>query len=146
MNSRPASSTLNWFKLSDLRQVYVASEALQVTSALSWSPVEEKLAFTGCMSDACGLYLLDAQTNSLQLLAGIETTLWQPLWKPDGTQVAVAVPDAFQYYVVDVGNGGIVYKGPFDQVGWQAGAGSPAAGWGVNFAKEWKGNCFKESR
>ena len=31
LNSRAASTTLNWFGLSDLRQVYVASEALQVT-------------------------------------------------------------------------------------------------------------------
>jgi len=146
LNSRLASTTLNWFALSDLRQVYVASEALQVTSALSWSPVEEKLAFTGCMSSACGLYLLDAQTNSLRLLAGMETTVWQPLWKPDGTQVAVAVPDAFKYYVVDAETGGVVYEGPFDQVAWQAEAGSPVAEWGMNFAREWKGNCFKESK
>lgn len=146
LNSRPASTTLNWFALSDLRQVYVASEALQVTSALSWSPVEEKLVFTGCMSGGCGLYLLDAQTNSLRLLAGMETTVWQPLWKPDGTQVAVAVPDAFKHYVVDASSGEVVYQGPFDQVGWQVGADSPAASWGVNFAKEWQGNCFKESK
>lgn len=145
VNNRTASASLNWFRLSDVTEVYVTAATLQVKSLLSWSPVAEQLAFSACLTGetGCGLYLLDVETNSVRMLAEMDLSLWEPLWKPDGTQVAVIGADSQRVYVVDVASGQVVSNDPFDAALWMPAAYSPVMDWGVSFAKEWDGgNCF----
>jgi hypothetical protein len=144
-NSRTTSTTLNWFRSSDVTQVYVAAATLEPRSMLSWSPGGELLAFSACQVDesGCGLYILDGMTNTVRMLAEVEMSLWEPLWKPDGTQVAVISEETM--YVVEVASGAVVYSGPFDTETWSPAADSPVADWGVKFARAWEGgNCFEK--
>lgn len=147
LNDHPSSATLNWIRLSDVTEIYVTAAALQVKSLLSWSPTGEQLAFSACLAgeSGCGLYLLDAETNSVRMLAEMDISLWEPLWKPDGTQVAVIAADSRRVYVVDVASGQVVSNDPFDSALWMPAAYSPVTKWGVMFAREWDGgNCFAD--
>jgi dipeptidyl aminopeptidase/acylaminoacyl peptidase len=138
-------AALRWFRLADTSQVYDPAPQLQVTSQLVWSPEGDRLAFSACEADnqACGLYLLDAATNTVRLLAAVEPTLWDPLWKPDGSQVAVIGSGSGTLFVVGAEKGERVYTGNFDLNAWQPAPNSPLMGWGVSFARNWEGgNCF----
>lgn len=144
LSGRISSVTLNWLRLNDFQTIHVTAPALHVSSMLSWAPVEDRLAFVACVEgSACGLYLLEAETNVVRLLTEVEVSKWEPLWKPDGTQVAVIGSTSGMMVVVDVENGAIVYRGRFDLGAWQPPSRSPVNEWGVQFAREWDGgNCF----
>ncbi|GAP16146.1 hypothetical protein LARV_03942 [Longilinea arvoryzae] len=143
------SATLRWFQLEDVNQVYNPAPQLRVASQLAWSPTADELAFSACQgnNEDCGLYLLDAKTNTVKRLAALEASFWEPLWKPDGSQVAVIGSGSGMVFVVDAQTGERVYTGKFDLDAWQPAEESALAGWGVSFARSWDGgNCFTESK
>ncbi len=146
-NGSPSGETLRWFRLADVAQVYNPAPQLKVTSQLAWSPTGDQLAFTACQAagDGCGLYVFDVETNAVKRLADMELSVWEPLWKPDGSQVAAVGSGSATLFVADVETGKLVYTGKFDLDAWQPAADSPVAGWGVQFSKNWNGgNCFTE--
>lgn len=141
-------------ELSDLQPVEAQILNLQVESKLAWSPVADMLVFTAIDQTTYkrGVYLLDARTtqgsNQVRLLGELDSySPWMPLWKPDGSQVAVVTWDSASLFVVDVDRGGVVYEGKFDLAAWQPAADAPVRNWGVSVEKMLAvGNCFESQQ
>jgi hypothetical protein len=140
--------------LSDLQPIEAQIMNLQVESKLAWSPVADMLVFTAIDQTTYqrGVYLLDARTtqesNQVRLLGELDSySPWMPLWKPDGSQVAVVTWDSASLFVVDVERGGVVYEGKFDLASWQPAADAPVRNWGVSVEKMLElGNCFESQQ
>lgn len=132
-------STLRWFDVNDVSRVHEPAPGLMVTSGLTWSPWTNELAFTACDADGlCGLYVLDAQSDEVRRLADAEANSWNPLWKPDGSQVAVVGAEEKSLLVVDAANGAEIHRGVYDSNQWNV-------YWGVDFTRNGnEGNCFAE--
>lgn len=147
--SQMRSSEIRWVDLLDGARVHSPAPDLFVDSQLAWSPVKEEVAFFACRAERtdCGLYLLDTVTDQVRFVSGVGTTLWDPLWSPDGSQVAfVDTTDSdFTLFIIEIINGGVVYEAPFDGDAWKAPDDAPIYQWGVDFPHGWDGgNCFEK--
>ncbi len=139
-------SRLRWFNLRDVSQVYEPVPDKQVHSTPAWSPNGETLAFFACEEDQknCGLYLLTAETNTTRLLTSAGHSMWPLLWKPDNSQIAFVDTQTpvHTLYVLDATSGEILEESLFDADLWQPPAESLLNDWGVNFPREYIGNCY----
>lgn len=147
--SQMRSSEIRWVDLLDGARVHSPAPDLFVDSQLAWSPVKEEVAFFACRAERtdCGLYLLDTVTDQVRFVSGVGTTLWDPLWSPDGSQVAfVDTTDSdFTLFIIEIINGGVVYEAPFDGEAWKAPDDAPIYLWGMDFPHGWDGgNCFEK--
>lgn len=143
-----SNSSLRWFDLRSLETIHQPAPELVNLGVLSWSTKLEKLAVFGCNADqkGCGLYLLDPVTDHLQLLLPDVYSSWQPIWNPDGSQIAFVntLGQNNFMYVVNIHNGQVVYQGTFDPTAWQVPADAPTNAWGVTFPHGVNGSrCFE---
>lgn len=143
-----SNSSLRWFDLRSLETIHQPAPELINLGVLSWSTKLEKLAVFGCKADqkGCGLYLLDPVTDQLQLLLPDVYSSWQPIWNPDGSQIAFVntLGQNNTMYVVNIHNGQVVYQGTFDPIAWQVPADAPTIAWGVTFPHGVNGSrCFE---
>ena len=141
-------NSLRWFDLRDLETIQQPAPELVNLGILSWSTKVEKLAVFGCKADQqdCGLYLLDPATDQTRLLLPGVYTSWQPIWSPDGVQIAFVdtIKESNTLYVVDIQTGQVIYQGEFDADAWQVPANSPTNAWGVTFPRGLNGSrCFE---
>jgi hypothetical protein len=153
MTSDPTGSVLShslrWLDLRSIQTIHQPAPDLVNLGVLSWSTKQEKLAIFGCKADQkdCGLYQLDPATNYVRLLLAGVYANWQPIWSPDGSQIAFVdiLKEGYPLYVVDVQTGQVIYQGKFDANAWQVPDDSPTNQWGVSFPRGREGNaCFIE--
>ena len=142
-------NSLRWFDLRSIQTIHQPAPELVNIGMLSWSPKLETLAVFGCQTDQkdCGLYLLDPQTDQIRLLLPGVYANWQPIWSPDGRQIAFvdALKDGSTMYIVDITTEKVVYQGAFNADTWQVPANSPTHAWGVTFPHGMTGSrCFDE--
>jgi len=138
---------LTWFDLRDFQTIHQPAPEIENIGHLVWSPAQEILVVFGCKANQqdCGLYLLDPQSGGLGLLLPGVHTSWQPIWKPDGSQIAFVdqLDEGYTLYVVEIQTGEIVFQGPFDVDAWQVPTGSPTLQWGVEIPRGLYGSrCF----
>ncbi len=141
------NSSLRWFDLHSLDTIHQPAPDLVNLGMLSWSPRREELVVFGCKAnqEGCGLYLLDPAVDQIQLLLAGVYTSWQPIWNPDGSQIAFVNTqhDNDTLYIVDISTGKVIYQGEFDPDAWQVAADSPTNTWGVTFPRGISGSrCF----
>ena len=145
------SATLRWLDLRAVDQVHEVAPELILLSPAAWSPTGGQIAFSACTDfqdgrkQDCGIYLYDLPSNQTRLLTQAGSTLWQLLWKPDGSQLAfVSTADEnHEYFVLDVPSGDIRAQGDFNTRTWQFPAGSEVNEWGVTFPREMQtASCF----
>jgi dipeptidyl aminopeptidase/acylaminoacyl peptidase len=147
-NTTAGHEYLRWLNLRDLAQVYDPTPELELVSKVAWSPRGNLVAFNACQAGqaACGLYVLDTDSNQVRRLPSVGGGYVTPVWKPDASQIAFLGPDAndcLTLYVIDVDSGETVYTGPFDINAWQAEENAPINGWGVEIPRQYAGsNCF----
>ena len=140
--------SLRWLSLPDLKTIHQPAPELVKIGFLSWSPVEEQLAFFGCQANDtnCGLYLLDPATDTIRLLMPAVYSIWDPVWKTDGKQLAFVdhLKEGYGLYVVEIATGKVVYQGKFDADKWRVPSDSPLVEWGKSFPRSSAGNrCFR---
>ena len=143
-----SNSSLRWFDLRSLDTIHQPAPELVNLGVLAWSTKLEKLALFGCKADqkGCGLYLLDPATDQVQLLLPDVYSSWQPIWNPDGSQVAFVntLGQNNTMYIVNIQTGQVAYQGNFDASTWQVPADSPTNAWGVTFPRGVNGSrCFE---
>ncbi|MFM8320126.1 MAG: TolB family protein [Chloroflexota bacterium] len=128
--SSAGQERLRWLDLRRVETPLAPQPELAQAGAPSWAPAGSLLALTACQPlTACGLYRVDASSGQAVLLASGAIATFPPLWRPDGSQVAVQWQDAvqgLQVLVVDAQTGQVIYAG--------AEAGSPTRSWGVTFS------------
>ena len=147
-SSNLSRSSLRWFDLRSIQTIHQPAPELVNLGVLSWSTKRETLAVFGCKADQkdCGLYLLDPATDQVRLLLPDVYASWQPVWNPDGSQVAFVdtLKEGHTLYVVDIQIGQVIYQGKFDADGWQVPTNSPTIAWGVTFSRDASGSrCFE---
>jgi Tol biopolymer transport system component len=141
-----ASASLRWLDLQDPGKVHEIAPELKLLSRVFWSPVSDQIAFSACREDGpCGIYLYDLPADEVRLLTGAGATMWDLLWKPDGTQLAFVstMDDRYPYYVMDAASGEILAQGIFDADAWKFPEDAPVNEWGVSFPRGYSGTrCF----
>lgn len=143
-----SNSSLRWFDLRSFETIHQPAPELVNLGVLSWSTKVEKLAVFACKADqkSCGLYLLDPVTDQIQLLLPEVYSSWQPIWDPDGSQIAFVntLGQNNTMYIVNIQTGQVAYQGKFDASAWQVPADSPTNSWGVTFPRGINGSrCFE---
>jgi len=149
---RLSSATLRWLDLRDIQQVHEVRPELQLFGRAAWSPAADQIAFSACTGlvdgryQGCGVYLYDLPADQLRLLTNAGATVWDILWKPDGTQIAFVstIDEGHPYFVLDIASGKILAQGQFDADAWQFPADSPVASWGIPYPRGSGGSgCFR---
>lgn len=145
------SATLRWLDLGDIGQVHEVAPELSVFGQVAWSSVSDQVAFSACtglvdgLYRDCGVYLYDLPTDQVRLLTDVGASSWDPLWKPDGTQIAFVstLDDVHNFYILDAASGETLSQGIFDADAWRFPAGAPVNDWGVSFPRGDEGmRCF----
>jgi hypothetical protein len=129
---------LHWLDLGDIQTVHNDLPNIRLLSTVSWSPVDERLAFSGCdeQSGTCGLTVYNTATGELVISDEMIGTGMPVLWKPEGDQVAflASQPDeSLRLYVIEAATGATLYTATYD---WEANRADGDAGfneWGVAF-------------
>ena len=87
---------------------------------------------------------MNVPDNAVRRVSAAGVTVWDFLWKPDGTQVAFIDQEQAGRAVVvmDVVNGSTLYTEPFDLEAWQLPADLPVSEWGLAFPKGKTTGCF----
>lgn len=140
-NNTVSQASLRWLDLRDVSQVYQPAPELQPFGPPSFAPQASRLAFMARDAiDTPGLYILELPSGTTYRLAPNLISPIPPLWKPDGSQIAVQTMDENSQMIVTIlkaNNGEIVYQGPLP--------GSPYASWGVTFPESQNGfdNCIQ---
>lgn len=110
--------SLRWFDLRSIQTIHQPAPELVNIGTLSWSTKLDRLAIFGCKADQkdCGFYLLDPAVDQVRLMLPGVYTSWQPIWSPDGRQIAFVdtIKDGNILYIVDILSGQEVYQGAFD--------------------------------
>lgn len=135
------TNTLRWVEVNDLSTIHNDFPELHLRSAVAWAPQGDRLAFQAMHSDRtqAGLYILDVASNQLQYIPYEQVSLWQPVWKPDGTQIAFVGSDggaAFTLNIVDAGSGALLHTAGFDFPTWSPTEETPFTAWGVDLPQE----------
>jgi hypothetical protein len=112
-----AEAHLRWIELYAPGLVYEPDSEIILHSSVAFAPSGYTLAFFACKREACGLYLLEADSDrsSARLLTRDLISAAPPTWKPDGSQIASEGIDNqgnVILTIVDAQTGAIVYQGP----------------------------------
>lgn len=92
-NTTASQTWLRWLDLREVSSVHNPLPELNMVSPPSWAPQGYRMAFSACNANQeCGVYLFEGDDQPALLLSSRVSSYLPPLWKPDGTQVAVMVP------------------------------------------------------
>jgi hypothetical protein len=129
---------LHWLDLHDLQTVHKDLPDIHLLSQVTWSPLDDRLAFSGCddLSGECRFYVYNTATSELVIATETVGTGMPVIWKPEGDQVASLASqpdDSLLLYVIDAASGAILYTAPYDWDADQAVGDVPFNEWGVAF-------------
>jgi hypothetical protein len=129
---------LRWLDLRNLQTVHMDLPDIHLLSQVTWSPLDDRLAFSGCddLSGECRFYVYNTATGELVIAPESDGTGMPVIWKPEGDQVAFLASqpdDSLLLVVIDAASGAILYTAPYDWDADQAVGDVPFNEWGVAF-------------
>ena len=131
---------LHWLDLHDLQTVHKDLPDMRLLSQITWSPLDDRLAFSGCddLSGECRFNVYNTATGELVIAPETVGTGMPVIWKPEGDQVAFLVSqpdDSLLLYVIDAASGTTLYTAPYDWDADEAVDDVSFNDWGVAFPR-----------
>jgi Tol biopolymer transport system component/LysM repeat protein len=131
--------TLRLIRLEGIRDVIepIPQEELGggLLNPVSFSPANDRLAFSACLQAGCGVYTLLLETGELSYSALPGAGGPPPVWKPDGNQLAVLASsegETQELVILDASTLDVIYRGSFDPQTGQPAPDAPILSWGIS--------------
>jgi hypothetical protein len=136
-----SESKLFWFQIAKPEEAQAVSIYQQAQNEFEFDPSSRFLAYYDCLSEVCGVQLLDTYTNQVRLLFPLSRGAPKSLtWSPDGKYLAMlgSLPDNPILQIIIVGrmHGRLVYQAEYGWTAQEVPADSPTLSWGMPFPIE----------
>lgn len=136
-----SESKLFWFQIAKPEGAQAVSIYKQAQNEFEFDPSSRFLAYYDCLSEGCGVQLLDTYTNQVRLLFPLSRGAPKSLtWSPDGKYLAMLgmLPDSpiRQIIIIERMHGRLVYQAEYGWTAPEVPADSPTLSWGMQFPIE----------